>query len=91
MNLNCYLFADAEHIKREKNKVQHAKKSRWWQQKCSSSTCYYCNNKFPFRELTMDHIVPLARGGTTTPGNVVPACQECNKRKGVDTPVDMLL
>jgi 5-methylcytosine-specific restriction endonuclease McrA len=37
----------------------------------------------------MDHIVPLARGGTTTPGNVVPACKDCNKKKGVDTPIDL--
>ena len=44
-----------------------------------------------FKELTMDHIVPLARFGTTTPGNVVPACRECNKNKGVDTPVDLIL
>ncbi|WGL60566.1 HNH endonuclease [Pigmentibacter sp. JX0631] len=90
MMLNSYEFADEEHIRREKAKVKAAKKSRWWQQKCASGLCSYCGKKFAFKDLTMDHIVPLARFGTTTPGNVVPACRECNKNKGVDTPVDLL-
>lgn len=29
----------------------------------------------------MDHIVPLARGGKSTKGNVVPACKDCNTKK----------
>ena len=35
----------------------------------------------PAQELTMDHIVPIARGGRSTKGNVVPACKECNNTK----------
>ena len=35
----------------------------------------------PARELTMDHVVPLARGGKTTKSNVVPCCKECNEQK----------
>lgn len=90
VDLNCYLFADEEHIKHERAKVREAKKSRWWQRKTANGLCHYCGKRFPFKALTMDHIVPLARGGTTTAGNVVPACRECNKEKGVDTPVDSL-
>jgi len=86
-----YFFVDEAHIKKEKSKVRIAKKSRWWQQKCANGICHYCDQKFLFKELTMDHVVPLARGGFTKPGNVVPACRECNKSKGVDTPVDMIL
>ena len=84
-----YTFADKNHSKKEKVKTRAAKKSRWWQQKCSSGLCYYCGKKFAPKELTLDHIVPVARGGTTTPGNVVAACRACNKNKGVDTPVDL--
>ena len=91
MELNAYIFADEEHIKRERARVREAKKSRWWQQKTASGLCHYCGRKFKFKELTLDHIVPLARGGTTAAGNVVPACLDCNKQKGVDTPVDSLL
>ena len=89
MDLNCYFFADDEHVRREKAKVREAKKSRWWQQKTANGLCHYCGKKFPHVELTLDHIVPIARGGTTAPGNVVPACKACNKKKGVETPVDL--
>lgn len=91
MELNSYLFADEEHIRRERAKVREAKKSRWWQQKTAGGLCHYCGRKFTFKELTMDHVVPIARGGTTSPGNVVPCCADCNKKKSVDTPVDTLL
>lgn len=91
MELNSYIFADEEHIKRERAKAREARKSRWWQQKTASGLCYYCQKKFSFKDLTMDHIVPLARGGTTTPGNVVAACKECNKKKSIDTPADLVL
>ncbi len=38
--------------------------------------------------LTMDHLVPLGRGGTSVRGNVVPACKDCNKRKKAMLPVE---
>lgn len=41
--------------------------------------CAYCSGR---RRLTMDHVVPLARGGTHSKDNVVPACLSCNSRKG---------
>lgn len=41
--------------------------------------CAYCHRRRP---LTIDHVVPLARGGPHTASNVVPACQPCNSRKG---------
>jgi 5-methylcytosine-specific restriction protein A len=88
LDLNSYIFSDETHIKKEKAKVKAAKKSRWWQQKTASGLCHYCGKKFAHPELTLDHIVPLARGGFTTPGNCVPACRECNRNKGVDTIVD---
>ncbi len=42
-------------------------------------TCAYCERD-PGRE--WDHIVPIARGGKDEPGNIVPACQRCNRVKG---------
>ena len=40
--------------------------------------CAYCSATAD----TFDHIVPLSKGGRTTPGNVVPACKPCNSSKG---------
>jgi 5-methylcytosine-specific restriction endonuclease McrA len=39
----------------------------------------------------MDHIVPVARGGTSSRGNVAPACKACNNEKKLLTPAEMLL
>ena len=47
----------------------------------SAGICHYCGNKFPPRALTMDHIVPIARGGKSTKGNVAAVCKECNNKK----------
>lgn len=44
--------------------------------------CQYCGQHFPTTELSIDHIVPLSRGGQATWANVVCACTGCNKRKG---------
>ncbi|GAA4439432.1 HNH endonuclease [Phytohabitans houttuyneae] len=41
--------------------------------------CAYCRRRLP---LTIDHVVPLSKGGPHTASNVVPACQRCNSRKG---------
>ena len=47
-----------------------------------SFTCQYCGRCRPTHELTFDHVVPRSRGGRTTWGNVVTACQTCNLLKG---------
>ncbi|MBQ9447564.1 MAG: HNH endonuclease, partial [Victivallales bacterium] len=43
---------------------------------------------FPPKELTMDHIVPIIRGGFTRKGNVVPCCKECNNKKKYMLPIE---
>ena len=45
--------------------------------------CQYCGAK---NDLTFDHLIPRARGGTTQWENVVAACSPCNLRKGSDMP-----
>lgn len=49
-------------------------------------TCQYCGSRPHARELTMDHVVPRARGGLTRWSNVVAACRTCNHKKGSRTP-----
>lgn len=46
-------------------------------------SCQYCGVS---QDLTIDHVVPLSRGGRTTWENVVTACRKCNGRKGSRTP-----
>ena len=44
--------------------------------------CWYCGDHLPRHRVTMDHVVPLARGGDDSEGNLVIACLPCNDRKG---------
>jgi len=68
-------------IREEKEKARTLRKTRWWQQRLARGICHYCGREFPPSDLTLDHIVPLIRGGKTKRGNVVPACKECNNQK----------
>ncbi|MGB0454151.1 MAG: HNH endonuclease [Bacteriovoracaceae bacterium] len=48
--------------------------------------CQYCHNIFRYDELTIDHVLPVSRGGPTTWQNVVASCARCNTKKGAKTP-----
>lgn len=46
--------------------------------------CVYCGlTHFTSTNfLTVDHIIPLTQGGSSGYDNIVPACWECNSKKG---------
>lgn len=48
--------------------------------------CAYCAKGLTTHNATMDHIVPVSRGGRTLWQNVVAACKVCNHKKGKRTP-----
>lgn len=50
--------------------------------------CQYCGVQPGSEELTIDHVLPRSRGGTSTWENCVLACLECNKRKSDQTPAE---
>lgn len=50
--------------------------------------CQYCGKIFSQRDLNLDHVVPLSRGGASSWDNVVCACLACNGRKGSRTPYE---
>lgn len=45
-------------------------------------TCQFCNNQFTHSELTLDHVLPISKGGKTNWENIVASCGPCNSRKG---------
>jgi 5-methylcytosine-specific restriction endonuclease McrA len=77
-----------QEIKREKERARELRKSRWWADRLARGLCHYCGGTFAPEELTMDHLVPVVRGGKSTKGNVVPACKECNNRKKYMLPIE---
>jgi 5-methylcytosine-specific restriction endonuclease McrA len=46
------------------------------------SACYLCHKELSEYEITLDHVIPLCRGGTHTADNLKVACRSCNSRKG---------
>lgn len=50
------------------------------------NTCQYCGRVFAQSELTLDHVVPKSRGGSSNWDNLVACCRKCNNRKGSHMP-----
>lgn len=48
-----------------------------------SFTCRFCGKRAPETELEVDHVVPRAKGGSDDTSNLVTACRDCNRGKGV--------
>ncbi|NIQ93694.1 MAG: HNH endonuclease [Desulfuromonadales bacterium] len=78
---SLFIEPDEEEIRRQRQKARDLRKSNWWKNRIAAGVCHYCGGRVPPRELTMDHLVPVARGGKSTRGNCVPACKECNNKK----------
>ncbi|MBU3950442.1 MAG: HNH endonuclease [Proteobacteria bacterium] len=72
---------EEEDIKKERRLARELRSSQWWKRKLAKGICHYCGREFSPKELTMDHIVPIARGGKSRKGNLATACKECNNAK----------
>ena len=83
--------ADSVHVRCEREKARQLRASAWWRRRLQRGICAYCGGKFAARDLTMDHVVPVARGGRSTKGNVVASCKACNTAKKLLTPAERLL
>lgn len=85
------LEADPAHVSRERDRARKLRASGWWQRRLAQGVCAYCGAQVGSRALTMDHVVPVARGGRSARGNVVPSCKPCNNAKKLLTPAELLL
>jgi 5-methylcytosine-specific restriction endonuclease McrA len=55
------------------------------QRKGQADNCWWCGKPMG-KDWTVDHVVPLAKGGTNWPENIVLAHKSCNSSKGTKTP-----
>jgi 5-methylcytosine-specific restriction endonuclease McrA len=83
-----FVEVSQDHIKKERAKARQIRQSTWWKKRCSEGRCFYCNSEVNPKELTMDHIVPIIRGGRSTKNNIVPACKDCNSKKKYLLPIE---
>jgi 5-methylcytosine-specific restriction endonuclease McrA len=81
-------MVDEREIKREKEKARRLRRTNWWYARVQKGECYYCRRLVGRLNLTMDHVVPLIRGGKSRKGNLVAACKECNNKKKYLLPLE---
>ena len=81
-------MVNEEDLHREKEKARRLRRTQWWYNRIQKGICYYCGRQVGRQHLTMDHVVPLARGGRSTKGNLVPACKDCNNKKKYLLPLE---
>ena len=72
---------DADTLRAEKARARALRASAWWRRRIATGVCHYCRRSVGSKALTLDHVVPLARGGRSIRVNMVPACKECNNKK----------
>ena len=65
------------------------RRERWWKV-LRRDPCAYCGERHKRRDMTVDHIVPKAKGGGHWE-NVTGACRPCNSDKGPMSLLDFLL
>jgi hypothetical protein len=65
-----------------KKRKSLSKKVRFDIFKRDAFLCQYCGNHPPSVVLEVDHIHPVAEGGSNDPDNLVTACFDCNRGKG---------
>jgi len=83
-----YVAVEPEALRRERARARELRQTPWWKRRVAAGRCEYCRRSVGRNRLTMDHVVPLGRGGRSTRGNVVPACKDCNTRKQSLVPVE---
>ena len=52
--------------------------------------CVYCTAPLSEDTFVLDHLVPVAKGGTNRKHNLVAACEACNRRRSESDPVQFL-
>jgi hypothetical protein len=77
-----------DQLRQEREKARTLRKTQWWRNRIGQGRCYYCGEACKASELTLDHLVPLVRGGRSSKGNCVPACKNCNNLKKDLLPIE---
>jgi hypothetical protein len=63
-----------------------SKRTRYEVLRRDNHACRYCGCAAPDAVLTVDHVIPVALGGSDKPDNLVAACKDCNAGKAASNP-----
>lgn len=62
--------------------IPHRKKLHTQDKLTGSEICVYCGKRLSKYTATIDHLIPLSRGGNNFKWNLVWCCKRCNHSKG---------
>ena len=54
---------DDDTLRREKARARELRQTAWWRRRIAAGLCHYCRRAVGPKALTVDHVVPLVRGG----------------------------
>lgn len=69
-------------IVKAKRKMGNARKRKRLYYQKGITRCYVCDNHMEFEETTLEHIIPLAKGGSNRDDNLSLSHEKCNLEKG---------
>lgn len=72
------LGADGAHSADDVESLFHLQKGK----------CHWCKKRLTMDTKTVDHIIPLSKGGSDNPSNLCIACRDCNSSKHAKDPLD---
>lgn len=71
----------ATRVRIERIPIDRAVKAVVWAR--TEGRCWYCGRQTnPYDDFAVDHVIPVAAGGTNDADNLAPSCRTCNGRKG---------
>lgn len=80
-------IAPATHkVPRDKNQGRYRKYKAWRIKRPGGSVCRWCGRALTIETATLEHVVPLDRGGLDCESNWDVACESCNKARGNNMP-----
>jgi hypothetical protein len=71
---------------RARRDYKQAMKGLLWSM--TEGRCWYCGATMTREEVQIEHLVPVARGGSSSLANLVPACRDCSHSKGAASLAD---
>lgn len=63
----------------------HIKRRIW---ELQNEKCVYCGRRRQLKHMTIDHIIPLSKGGTNDEENIRCSCKMCNRLKDNMLPME---